>query len=114
MQQALVNQLVSLNEELEMAIEWAALRPFAAAGNRWARIEAICLSIMRDESQSCLNAAAESPVSALVWDIRHRSGRLKLLIDSAARLAGNCLPGSGTQDLGYGSDGEMRPHSEGY
>lgn len=108
MNEDLRNRLLTLEREIDTAIEWAAANPLISGELPFARIESVCQAIMHDAGSTLRMADTESAeLRKRLWNIRRRSGRLKMLLDKAAQLCLNCISPYHEQHPSYGMHGEL-------
>lgn len=106
MEQQLNSRLAEMIAALDGSIQSAVEVPESAGGASLDGVRALC----REVSQLEFNTVSTRETSDLLWQVRARVGRLKLLIDSAAYFyAGLQSPQSSGMD--YNARGEWKGHA---
>lgn len=101
-----LNQLLL---DLESAITQAIRNPLTLSQGPLRHLESTCATLeTKIINGSCRQMSREELAESarLVWRVRARSGRLRLLIDSAAKFYSSCFSTSQPEGLGYGVHGE--------
>lgn len=112
-------KLSSLIKDLDSAIYRIVENPLLFEDITLKRIEATCSDLMALHDRTPTGSESITPhgeparCEELLWEVRTRSGRLRMLMDSAARFYSSCFSLSEPEDLAYGVHGEWStvPHA---
>ncbi len=112
MSDLLTTLLATLAEELALVIDCAIADPLQLTACSFSRVESACQKLICC-SQISLPTTQNDLYEAnrLVWTVRQRSGRLKMLLESAFRFYTACLFSSPLPFLAYGVQGEWAAES---
>jgi hypothetical protein len=108
MKDALNERLSQLLVDLDVAIAQAVENPLLLVEGPLQDIESTCAALAALEKTKPAGGSQEEFVERekLLWQVRARSGRLQLLMDSAAQFYSSCFSCCRTEGLAYGVQGE--------
>lgn len=108
MKNSLNEKLSQLLVELDRAIAQAVENPLRLVEGPLQGIESTCtaLAVLDESTSEGVSKQELAERENLVWQVRARSGRLQLLLDSAAHFYSSCFSLDAPEDLAYGVHGE--------